>query len=600
MNEENEKRAIPLSARYLVASDTNHVKVYANISGSCSVSLQRDAYDSTFWYARGTANAYEGYRLKGYTVHYWQTATGGGWEPKNYTREYPLSYLDTDLVFSCSDFVGVVDYSDLEFYDWGVVEGFLEVELTLVKIYSLTLSTEGSGYVSKRPNSSIFEKGEVVTVKATPAEGWVFDSWSDGGEQEHEVTIDADKTLTAIFKFPETDHILTLEAVGSGTVTGAGQYKHGTTVTIHAEPDTGWKFKYWEFSGEYRYETQDLELYILSDLTWTAYFEEKLNVTFDAQGGTCSEAKRYFDEPGEIGTLPNAEKSGYTFLGWFDGPTGGNQIDASYNVTENTTLYAHWDGAEYTLTVNPNGGVYDNSTQPVIKTPKLKTGTSRWYSIGVATRTGYTLIGYWGGEKKVYDENGHCVKGTYWSDSYANNGKYIGATDLTVRAGWRANQYTVTLDPTGGTVQPSSIVVTFDSTYGAEGSLPVPEKDGFEFEGWFTEDSGGTIVDDDTKVTEPEDHTIYAHWKEAPPPTTRVTVTFDPKGGEVTPKTKEYDSGDALTGLPVPTYAHHGFKGWFYEEGYVTRVKETDTVTSDITVYAKWGNSVGLFGYLIR
>lgn len=336
----------------------------------------------------------------------------------------------------------------------------------------------------------------------------------------------------------------------------------------------------------------------------TLYAHWKLlavTIKFNTSGGS-PQPEPVSKTPGEqYGKLPEVARNGYSFNGWFTSETGGTKVtETSVVPASDTTLYAQWTGLEYTLTVNPNHGVYDNSTQPVIKNPNLKSGTSTWCAIGVATRTGYTLLGYWLDGKKVYDENGYCVKGTYWSDSYANNGKYIGASDLTVSAGWDANQYTVILDPTGGTVQPSSIVVTFDSTYGAEGSLPVPVKDGFEFEGWFTEDSGGTRVDDDTKVTVPEDHTIYAHWKEEPPPTTRVTVTFDPKGGEVNPQTKEYDSGAALTGLPVPTYTHHGFKGWFYEEGYETRVKETDTVTSDITVYAKWGNSVGLFGYLVR
>jgi hypothetical protein len=56
--------------------------------------------------------------------------------------------------------------------------------------------------------------------------------------------------------------------------------------------------------------------------------------------------------------------------------------------------------------------------------------------------------------------------------------------DHTLYAKWTANEYTVTFNPgEGGTVSPTSKLVTFDANYG---ELPTPEKEGYTFDGWYT------------------------------------------------------------------------------------------------------------------
>ena len=74
-----------------------------------------------------------------------------------------------------------------------------------------------------------------------------------------------------------------------------------------------------------------------------------------------------------------------------------------------------------------------------------------------------------------------------------------------------ANTYTVTLNPNGWTVSTDSIDVTYGGTYG---TLPTdPAREGYEFDGWFTEATGWTEVKSDTTVTEiAKNQTLYAHW----------------------------------------------------------------------------------------
>lgn len=71
----------------------------------------------------------------------------------------------------------------------------------------------------------------------------------------------------------------------------------------------------------------------------------------------------------------------------------------------------------------------------------------------------------------------------------------------------------VTLNPEGGTVSPTSITVTKKQPYG---TLPTPVREGYHFLGWYSTQSGGSLVTSSTIVTAAGDHTLYARWEEKP------------------------------------------------------------------------------------
>ena len=69
---------------------------------------------------------------------------------------------------------------------------------------------------------------------------------------------------------------------------------------------------------------------------------------------------------------------------------------------------------------------------------------------------------------------------------------------------------------------------------------------------------------------------------------TVYTVTFDAQGGSaVAPLTVE--DGKTVEKPADPAKASFTFGGWYRESAYTTQWNfETDTVTEDITLYAKW------------
>jgi len=127
------------------------------------------------------------------------------------------------------------------------------------------------------------------------------------------------------------------------------------------------------------------------------------------------------------------------------------------------------------------------------------------------------------------------------------------------------------------------------------GALPKPDHPVslgyYIFLGWYTEKTGSTEVTSSTKVTITKNHTLYAHWGPYIPK--KVTVTFDPQGGTVSPASKKVTVGLPYGELPVPVPTKTGFIfiGWFTEKAGSGEFVTEDTIVTidhDHTLYAYW------------
>ena len=164
-----------------------------------------------------------------------------------------------------------------------------------------------------------------------------------------------------------------------------------------------------------------------------------------------------------------------------------------------------------------------------------------------------------------------------------------GDTEVTLYALWAVN-YSVSLDANGGALasgDPTSLTVYAGGIYP---TLPTPTRDGYTFEGWFTEKENGTKVEAGNTVTNIAAHTLYAHWTGS-----SVTVNLDAMGGAAqTPLSVEM--GKPYGPLPTPAAGtddkHKGqtFAGWF--TGPYGGLPVTDTTLVDNaaehTLYAHW------------
>lgn len=252
-----------------------------------------------------------------------------------------------------------------------------------------------------------------------------------------------------------------------------------------------------------RYGTNDTALEystnwaVVSSIVLTVTTNETdYTLSYNANGGSGAPSSQTGTGVGSY-TFPisNAKptRSGYTFLGWSLSSTAtaaSYQPGGSITLTASDILYAVWKANTYTVSYNANGGSGAPSNQ-------TKTyGVTLTLSNTKPTRTGYTFSAW------NTAQNG---SGT----SYAPGGSYTANAAVTLYAQWTVNTYVVTFDAQGGSVTPASKSVTYGQPYG---SLPVPVRAGYRFDGWFTVATGGTQVTAETVVTVTAAQTLYAYW----------------------------------------------------------------------------------------
>ncbi|MBQ8620728.1 MAG: InlB B-repeat-containing protein [Oscillospiraceae bacterium] len=249
-------------------------------------------------------------------------------------------------------------------------------------------------------------------------------------------------------------------------------------------------------------------------------------------------------------------RTGYTFAGWVD--ADGNVVTDETLVNGNTTYYATWTANTYTITLIAFNG------QPDV-TITVAFGAPVGEALVDPVKPGYTFNGWFLADGITQ----------YTADTvYAVDG------NTTLYATWSVNQYTVTLDANGGTMDAeSTITVTYDK---AIGTLPVPTKDGYTFIGWM--DADGNKVLAETIYTVDGDSTLTAQWS-----ANAYTITLVPgEGATVDPAAVNVVFGAAVNTLPVPVKTGYTFNGWFDADGNLYTADTVYAVTGDITLTAAW------------
>ncbi len=158
------------------------------------------------------------------------------------------------------------------------------------------------------------------------------------------------------------------------------------------------------------------------------------------------------------------------------------------------------------------------------------------------------------------------------------------ANRLTLYAIWENETHTVTFVENGGSEVKDITDVALDAKITAPTS---PTRVGYTFGGWYKENTLKTPWDfaNDTVTS---DITLYAKWTQNAPLET-YTVTFEENGGTPVTNITGVTSGDKITAPTHPTRAGYSFGGWYKENTLATLWDfATDTVTSNITLYAKW------------
>ena len=374
----------------------------------------------------------------------------------------------------------------------------------------------GSAVTDMKPHNNILTlRGALFTRAGYTQVGWAT---VDGGEKVYgfEDIYTKNEALTLYPVWNTNKYTITFDTNGGSEIAPITQ-DYGTEITAPDNPTRkGYTFKGWDKEIP---ETMPAE-----NITVKAQWKiNQYTITFDTNGG--SEIAPITQDYGTEITAPdNPTRKGYTFKGW------DKEIPKTMPA-ENITVKAQWEINQYTIAFDTNGG---SEIAPITQD----------YGTEITapdnpTRKGYTFKGW---DKEIPET--------------------MPAENITVKAQWKINQYTITFDTNGG-----SEIAPITQDYGTEITAPdKPTRKGYTFKEW----------DKEIPETMPaENITVKAQWK-----INQYTIAFDTNGGsDIAPITQDY--GTEITAPDNPTRKGYTFKGWDKE------IPET-MPAENITVKAQW------------
>ena len=385
--------------------------------------------------------------------------------------------------------------------------------------YTITFDTNGGSEIAPITQ----DYGTKITAPDKPTrKGYTFKGW----DKEIPETMPAEN-MTVKAQWEINQYTITFDTNGGSEIAPITQ-DYGTEITAPDNPTRkGYTFKGWDKEIPKTMPAENI----------TVKAQWKINqytITFDTNGG--SEIAPITQDYGTEITAPdNPTRKGYTFKGW------DKEIPETMSA-ENITVKAQWEINQYTITFDTNGG---SEIAPITQDYGTKiTAPDK------PTRKGYTFKGW---DKEIPET--------------------MPAENMTVKAQWEINQYTITFDTNGG-----SEIAPITQDYGTEITAPDnPTRKGYTFKGWDKEIP---------KTMPAENITVKAQWK-----INQYTITFDTNGGsDIAPITQDY--GTEITAPDNPTRKGYTFKGWDKE------IPET-MPAENITITARWKDTEKPTGEII-
>ena len=405
---------------------------------------------------------------------------------------------------------------------------------------------------------------ENVTLSVTPNTGYIFDGWYEGSTlvcstQQYSFTMpNFDVLLSTIYKKQKVSLTVLNSDSMAGTITGnsSGEYDYGTQVTVTANPNHPYLFNGWFINNEVVSNLLSYTFVLTSDVSITAKWglsSFSISLSNDnVNAGTITGDGIYlFGTPVTLQALVNP---GYSFRGWYKGSSlFSSNANYTFNMPgENINLTAKWDIISYGISYVLNGGV-NNPSNP------SNYNVESNIEFAPATKKGYTFLGW-------FDNNNNQIN----SISSGTVGP------ITLTAHWNdGNNYVVTLDANNGSVYPNQATVTYNQNY----SLPIPTRNGYEFNGWY---NGTTKINNSGTWTYDSDISIVASWT-----VIDYSITYNLNNGTNDPSNlASYTVEDSFV-FKNPTREGYSFAGWFDSDN--NKIEELSVgSTGNLTLTANW------------
>ncbi len=338
-------------------------------------------------------------------------------------------------------------------------------------------------------------------------------------------------------------------------------------IKLNHPEKTGYTFDGWFLDVSFTKPVSSVESGSIGDLTLFAKWDiNQYTVSFKSNGGDTvpSQTVTY----GHEALKPDQpSRAGYTFRGWYSEETSSQSWNFDSDmVTDDMELHARWQPVVNTITFDPAEGT------GVMDPQLLPTDQSQVLAANAFSRTGYAFAGWSSAPES---------SGVFYDDQALFT---MGTEDITLFARWEAEHYTVSFDHQGGiATQPPKATVTFDKTYEF---LPQTDRDGYQFKGWYTEQSGqGRKITAETLVTDTADYTLFVHWE-----ITDYRIDYELyEGNNHNDNLGSYTVEDSDLVLLEPAKEGYTFESWFADSLFSEPMLQIDSgSTGDRTLFAKW------------
>lgn len=447
--------------------------------------------------------------------------------------------------------------------------------------YTISVKSSGGGTVSGGGTFDVTTADQTKTITATPNSGYKFVKWTDSNGKTYttaslNVTISQNSisahstSVTYTATFEPISYTVTVTAGTGGTVSGGGTYTQGSTATLKATPNSGYKFVKWNDGNTSNPRT----VTVSGNATYTATFEKDVHtVSFKNQDGTTVKTSQ-IQSGSTLGTLPTVSRSGYTFAGWIPcepaKKTDGTVLDSYKYNGDSSSVHALDKKYKYTNKLSVHIEAYMSNWEDIknLKSQIISCTESGGWGLGYQANTnGNGAEIYAGGYKGVdlgFNTPSNFSNNTWYSfDIVFKNGTFEAYLNGVKK----------------GTQTTSSTTITYNSEntifVGAEAGKSASTPAGNYFKGFisnvFIANQSTRLQIATTSTVVDKDIEYYPVWRIN---TTR-TATFKNYDGTVLQTLQvEYGRTPSYTG-PTPTRATTAeytyiFSGWNPSVGAIT------------------------------
>ena len=344
---------------------------------------------------------------------------------------------------------------------------------------------------------------------------------------------------------------------------------------------------------------------------WTA---NPYIINFDATGGTADETSKSVLFGRAVGSLPSAQRTGYTLNGWFNEATSGTLITRSTTVStpSNVTLFAQWTPINYSITFNTGGGSLVANQTVTIETDeftlpiptKLASVFTGWTTqsnrqgsgismISSGTTASMTLYAMWEPQpfyanqpllivipESLYESMGDETNLTFTAEGMPNGVEFDAETKtfsgtpvprnnleeesfvviLTIAGNGLSEQYEIAIRVMYGAriffiTNGGAEIATRDVARSTALEAPTPIRLGYQFVAWH-ENADLTVPFNWASGVVQSQTTLYAQWT----PTSYTITIVD--GGDSLSYPQTYTIESSEISLPTPSRVGLIFQSW--------------------------------------